>query len=257
MIEKLRSKIKSGKVVVGVWSILPNPVISEIIARSSFDFLIADMEHGPASFSDLESCIRATEGYQCSTLVRMPGLDFNSTQRALDLGASGVIYPQVRGAQDSQLVASFVQYPPKGVRGFNPFTRAWGYGLSASTTQKSSVETPWASVIVENTRAYQEIDGILEVEGLDMIYLGAYDMSVALGKPGDMENPELIDFIEKGIQKIRKAGKVAGIMGVQPEQTQRFVSMGANFIAVGVDTFLIGRAFGELKMSYDRLLGVR
>lgn len=254
MVQNLKHKIKSGKIVTGTWNIISNDTIVELISGSGFDFIILDMEHGSFNFTELGSAIRCAQLHNCATLIRVPGLDYNSTQRALDLGADGIIYPQVNSFEEAQKAVSFTKYPPNGTRGFNPFTRAGNYGKTIQTSHTLAPEEIWSSVIIENKSAYDQIDKILEIPDLDLVYLGAYDMSVALGCPGEMNNKELISFIENGVTKIRAANKVAGIMGGPPEATQRYISMGANLIAVGVDSYLIGKSLQDLKSSYNTLI---
>lgn len=239
----LREKISPGDVAYGYWSIIPSTTISEISSSAKYDFAILDLEHGSYDLEATGEVIRACEANHISPLVRVPGLDPALAQKALDLGAHGIIFPQIRDAQDAALATQLTKYAPLGQRGYNPFTRAGGYGVSDDSRNHNGFAL--TGVIVENKSALADIDKILKIENLELVYLGAYDMSVALGRPGDMENPDLKRFLRDCIGKIRSSGKAAGVMAQSKEQVKHFVDLGANWIALGVDSHIIGRAFAE------------
>lgn len=241
MKNRIKDKLQEGQPVFGVWSIVPSPTLNEIMGLTGIDFQILDMEHGSYDFGSLESSIRSIENTGCSPLVRIAGPNACATQKALDFGAHGIIYPQVRDAKEAKQAIELTKYPPAGIRGFNPFTRVDQYSLGKSTGRNQN-DFAMTGVIVENKSSAAQLDEILTIPQLEIVYLGSYDMSVALGKPGDMTNPELMAFMESSIRKIHTAGKVAGVMASSPEQAKKYHEMGARFIVMGVDSFLIGRA---------------
>lgn len=247
----LKSKIKSGRKVLGIWNIIPSETVCEIVAAAGYDFQILDMEHGLFDFSNMEKAIRACESNGCSPLARIGDLNAVAAQRTLDMGVHGLIFPQIKTEADSRSVVEICNFPPKGVRGFNPFTRANAYGFSDQSTLKRNIsDFALTGAIIENLQSQKNIDKILTTEGLDILYIGAYDMSVALGKPGDMNNTELVDFIITSIKKIRDSGKVAGVMTRNPEEVEMYSKIGANFIVSGVDSYLIG---SSMKNAYQSL----
>jgi len=251
----VREKLSHGKTVYGVWSIIPSPFITEVISFAKFDFQIFDMEHGGYDFGTLDTAVRTAENNGCSPFVRVPGLDAVATQRALDLGAHGIIFPQVQSPHDTLAAVQMTKYAPRGHRGFNPFTRGSNYSINNGELKNRNFDDfAFASIIVENKSAANSLDAILETKDLEIVYLGAYDMSVALGQPGDMTNPELLRFIEDSVVKIRKAGKVAGVMAQNPTDMKRFADLGANFIVVGVDSYLIGKGFSAIQEQFSKVL---
>lgn len=250
----VREKIAEGKSVCGIWSILPSPVLSEIIALSSFDFQILDMEHGLYDIGTLDSAIRSSELNFCSPIVRTAELNQAATQKILDLGAHGIIYPQILDANDALKAVQLTKYHPLGTRGFNPFTRSSNYNLNVQNgSHRNHNDFSMTGVIVENYSAVKNLDPILQIAGLDIVYIGAYDLSVALGKPGDMKNPELLDLIEKSILKIRKEKKIAGVMAQTPEDMKKYQNLGANFVVLGVDSFLIGKSLSDLQSQFSKI----
>lgn len=250
----LREKISLGKPVCGLWSILPSVMLSEIISLSNFDFQILDMEHGAYDFGTLDAAIRASESGGCSPLVRIAGTDAIATQKALDLGAHGIIYPQVNSAAEAAAAVQLTKYAPQGTRGFNPFTRVSDYGLSTITGTRNKNEFAMAGVIIESKAAASDLDQILTTPNLEIVYLGAYDMSVALGTPGDMKNPLLLEFLEDSVLKIRHAKKIAGVMAQSAEDMKRYLDLGANFIVAGVDSNLIGKSLSASQSLFSKLV---
>ncbi len=241
MIKTLKEKLNAGESVYGVWSIIAAPMLNEIIALSGFDFQILDMEHGTHDVSTLENSIRACELWGCSPLVRLPLIDLGLAQKVLDLGVAGLIIPQVKNFAQAEAATRLLHYAPDGDRGFNPFTR--GNLFKIKSKEKSGLI---CGLIIENKTAFADLDQILTLKNLDVIYLGAYDMSVALGKPGDMSNPELLNFIDVSLKKIKAAGKIAGLMA-DSQALKIYEKQGAQFLVRGVDSNLIGENLKKLK----------
>lgn len=250
----LLKKLQAGASILGTWTIIPSPINIEIIGSSGFDFQILDLEHGVFDLQSLENCIRSCESTGCSPLVRAPGILPHIVQNALDFGAHGIIFPQIKDAVSAQEALKALSYPPEGIRGYNPFTRAGNYHLGS--TKKLSNNFPLSSVIIENLKAYHELDKILEIKNLDVVYLGAYDMSVALDCAGDIENSKIQDFLNDSISRIRKAKKHAGVMVKNKEDIEKFNKLGANVLVYGVDTQMISTAAKNAKQLFDSTLKI-
>lgn len=239
----VREKLASGKPVLGMWSIINSPMMSEIAASAGLDFQILDMEHGSFDVGSLDASIRSCEGIGCSPMVRVSGLHPTEIQTCLDLGAHGIVVPQVKDHRAAEEAVKATRYAPAGTRGFNPFTRAGGYaGAITAQTPKLKDGFGVTSIIIENRSAFDELDSILQIPGLDMVYLGVYDMSVALGCAGDTKHPSVTRFVESAIPRIRKAGKAAGMMVTDPGEMSRCLDMGASFLVYGVDSFIVREA---------------
>ncbi len=113
----------------GIWRILPSSPITEIISESGFDFQIFDLEHGSYDFETLAQDIKICQLLNCLAYVRVSGLNKVEVQKCLDLGADGIVFPQLSVYDDFKLATQLIQYPPKGIRGFNPFVRSGKYGF--------------------------------------------------------------------------------------------------------------------------------
>jgi 4-hydroxy-2-oxoheptanedioate aldolase len=140
-------------------------------------------------------------------------------------------------------------YPPQGSRGFHPFTRATGQGKKTISNGDALIRT----VIVETLKSYHDLDEILKIPELDVVYLGGYDMSVVLGVPGKLDDPKMVEFFRTSIPKIRNAGKAAGVYFRNSEDLARYQEMGANFFVYGVDSAIYIDAMGAAKSLVDRL----
>ncbi|MNO35593.1 2-keto-3-deoxy-L-rhamnonate aldolase [compost metagenome] len=242
----LKNKLNNNEPLIGLWSIIPSPMMAEVIGLAGLDFQIFDMEHGVYDLNALDASIRACESSGCSPIVRVPEINQSTIQSVMDLGAYGIVVPQIIDKSSVERIIRYMRYAPEGVRGYNPFTRAALYSNpSTNKFGKLNNSFGFSSIIIENQSSYEAIDEILSVEELDMVYLGVYDMSVALGCEGDVNHPVVLDFVEKSVKKIRDAGKAAGMMVKNEADIQQAKSIGANVLVYGVDTFIINRAIKE------------
>lgn len=243
----LKKKLAEGKPVLGMWSIIPSPTLTEVLGRSGLDFLILDMEHGPFGLGELEACVRSCEGAGCSPLVRVPGPNQFTIQSVMDLGIHGLVVPQVQDAASTREALRCMKYAPDGIRGYNPFTRAAGYaGAASNQAGKLNNAFSFKSIIVENQSACDSIDAILDIEDLDMVYIGVYDLSVALGCQGNTHHPKVTSFLETAIVKTRDAGKAAGMMVRSEPEIEKALLLGANFLVYSVDSYFIHQAAGSV-----------
>lgn len=239
----LRRKLASGRPVLGTWSIISSPPLVEVLAARGFDFLILDMEHGLYDLGLLEACVRACEAGGASPIVRVPGMNASAVQWALDVGSHGIVVPQVPSARDADTAVRMAKYAPAGTRGYNPFTRAGGFQRGAQAgTGKLSNEFGWTSIIVESASALDELEAICRTPNLDMVYVGQYDLSIALGFAGNTRDPKLEDIVWKAVGTIRASGKSASIMVRNPQEIEAAVAHGVDVLVYGVDTQIIGDA---------------
>jgi len=242
----LKAKLASGQAVLGVWSIIPSPVVVELFALGGIDFTILDMEHGIFDVGALDSCVRACEAAGAVPLVRIPGLNPSAAQWALDLGAHGIVVPQVSDASEAETVVRMAKYAPIGNRGYNPFTRAANYANPPDNRSgKLNNDFSLTCVIIESESALADLSRICATPGLDVIYMGIYDLAVALGCEGDTKHPRVVNVVEAAIVQIRAAGKAAGMMVRNQQDIAKALALGANFLVYSVDTFLIREAVSQ------------
>lgn len=239
----LRTALAAGRTVCGIWCIVPAAGSAGALACAGFDFLILDAEHGGWDFATLEAAIAACEAEHVSALVRAPGADAFFIQRALDLGADGVLVPQVPDADTARRAVAMAHYPPQGTRGYNPFTRGGRFG--AAPQPKLAPGYPLTGVLVETPEAEAHLEAMLALPDLDLVYLGIYDYSVALGIPGQVDDPRVQRFIADATHRARGAGKAVGTTAMNAAQGERLTNLGVNVLLYGTDTWLLSRAAAD------------
>jgi 4-hydroxy-2-oxoheptanedioate aldolase len=220
----------------GLWRIIPSPALSELLAQSGLDFQILDCEHGAYDYATLLPDLLACERHGCAPLVRVSGTDQTEVQRCLDLGARGLVFPQLANLADFAAAAAMMDYAPAGTRGFNPFVRAGAYGST------SAVGRPWFVPIIETLAAVAQLDAILELERIDLVYVGSYDLSAQLGVAGKMDAPALTQVVDRILAASRRAGKPVGMMVLSEEAARLQAERGVAALVHGVESHRLKQA---------------
>jgi len=236
----LRHKLATQRTVCGIWCIAPAAASAGALACAGFDFVILDCEHGRWDLGELEGAIAVCEAEGAGVLVRSPGADAFFVQRVLDLGADGVLLPQIQDAEAATRAVALAHFAPRGTRGYNPFTRGGRFG--AALQPKLAAGYPFTGVLVESPSAARHLDAIVALPDLDFLYLGIFDYSVALGIPGEVDDTRVQRFVEDAARKARAAGKAVGTTAMSPEQVRRWTDLGVNVLLYGTDTWLLSTA---------------
>lgn len=246
--------MRAGVPVLGMWSVVPSATLVEVAAAAGLDFVILDMEHGAWELTGLQDAARACEARGCAPLVRVASGEPKLVQRALDTGVHGIVVPQVEDAADAERALLASTLAPRGLRGSNPFTRAGGFDPAAGDApDRLAHEFLLRGVIVETPTAWTELDAILALQDLDLVYLGVYDMSLASGWTAD--DPARADFLETGIRRCREAGKAAGVMVRSAEDIERAVAQGATFCVYSVDTSIFHGPVAAMAAAFTQATG--
>jgi len=249
MDRNIKELLKSGHVVYGPWCTISSAQVVNVIASTGVDFVIIDMEHGPHSFETAENMIRAAEVEGCCPIIRIAKNDEALVLNALDIGAAGVIVPHIESKDDAEQAISYAKYYPLGNRGFSSFTRAGGYSLyNLKAHAERQNREKMLLLLLEGKGGIENLDDILSIENLhekiDIIYIGAYDLSQALGLPGQVDHPEVRHMLERAIEKIRKKGVAAGgYVAKSDEDLKWMCEMGMQFITLLPDCTILYHAF--------------
>ncbi len=239
---KLKEKISKGEPVLGTWNTLASPLVTEIFAQSGLDFQIIDLEHGPFIIDKLHLHVSACENSpSCTPLVRIPSKENWMALQVLDQGAHGVVVPHISNRQESIDLLSSIKYHPIGTRGFTPFSKAGGFNNKNTSSYVNNANNSTLSVvIIESHEGLDNLDEIIEVDGVDIIYFGAFDLSQAFGCPGEVKNPKVISAIQRGIEIVNIKGKCAGGFVPQSKDDIKWaLDMGMRFITYQVDSSII------------------
>jgi 4-hydroxy-2-oxoheptanedioate aldolase len=240
MQRNIKAELKQGRVLMGPFFRIPSPDLVEIFGEAGFDFIIIDQEHGPVSTETASNLVRACDLVGMAAVIRVPDNQPWQIQHALDIGALGVQVPQVGSVADAERVVRSSKFAPVGSRGVCRNVRAARY--SARDRFKYFEESNRDTLVVvhiEGKEGVDHLDKILGVSGLDVIFLGPYDLSQSLGIPGQVDHPRVQSTMEEAISMCRRAGVAVGTYADNIEAAKRWVDRGVQYMAVGVDTSLI------------------
>lgn len=241
---EFRQRLLRGETLLGTMLTLPSPSVAELLSSSGFDWLFIDGEHGPLGTGELLAILQAIAS-KTAALVRVPTGDGRAIQRALDLGADGVIVPQVNTAAQAAAVVGQARYAPLGGRGVG-LARAHGYGFDFQNYLSSANDRTTVVVQAEHFQAVENIEEIVRVPGVDAILLGPYDLSASLGRTGQLDDPVVVAAIERVIAVCQQARTPIGYFGVSAAAVQPFRQRGCTLLVAGVDTLLLGSAARRL-----------
>ena len=233
---QLKSRLSKGDLTIGSWITLGHPSIAEIMAAAGFDWLVLDMEHSVLELSEIQTLIQVLDGKQCPSIVRLTSNHPDQIKRVMDAGATGVMVPMVKSAEDARAAVQSVYYPPRGQRGVG-LARAQGYGSSFQKYRSWLEENAVIVAMIEHVDAVNSIDEILAVDGIDAYIIGPYDLSGSMGRPGDLDHPDVQSAIARVLEAGHRSGKPGGIHVIEPNQDelQRRIAAGFNFLGYGLD----------------------
>lgn len=250
---QLKNKLKSGEIVLGTWTVISSPTLTEIMGSSGLDFIIIDHEHGPFDFDTSENMIRAAENVGCTPLIRVPENNQSYILRALEIGSHGILVPQIENRNEASHAIDSIYYSPMGSRGVSAFTRASGFNAMGVKGRNIFVNDKILSILlVETAEALSNIDEITEIEGIDVIYIGTYDLSHSLGTPDDVYSVEVMSALEKAVKIIRNKGLACGVLAQSEKDVGRWSGLGFQFIPYLAECGIIKETF-ESKFKNLRL----
>lgn len=223
---EIRRRWSDGQPCHGLWSLLPGAVTAEVLARTGADFVVVDLQHGAVTEADLPGVTAAIRAAGSVPLVRTRSPLFADVGRPLDLGACGVIVPNVRDADHAREVVAASQYAPAGGRSIGR--------LSGGADQ------PLVIIMVETATALDDLDGILTVPGLDGIYVGPGDLSLSLDLAGPNHAAELRGVLSSILARAAAAAVPVGVHAYNGEDAADYAAEGATIVTVAVDTVSLG-----------------
>lgn len=232
---KVKRRLQEGKKTIGAWLQIASPYTAEIMSRAGFDWLIVDMEHGPGDIQTLVAQVMAMNGSGVVPLVRAPWNDFVTIKRILDAGAYGLLVPYVNTKSEAEAAVSACKYPPQGIRGVAGSPRAAGYGQNAMDYLTRANKEILIITAVETPDAVSNLDAILEVDGLDGIFIGPMDLATSMGHFGNPGQPEVQEAIAVIEAKVLAAKKILGSIAGTWEQAKGFYDKGYQMMVVMAD----------------------
>jgi 2-dehydro-3-deoxyglucarate aldolase len=244
MTNDFRTRLLRGDRLVGTMITLPSPEVTELMARVGFDWLFLDAEHSVLEARELQAMLQAA-GATTPCLVRIAAATESQIKKALDVGAAGIIVPQVNSVARAEHVVRLAKYPPLGTRGVG-VGRAHAYGLQLADYLATANDRVAVVVQAEHIDAVAQIEAIVRVAGVDAVLVGPYDLSASLGRMGEVDHPDVVAAIDRVTAVCRQAGMPLGIFGVSAEAVQPYLAKGFTLIVAGLDTVLLGQAAKRL-----------
>lgn len=226
----------------GTFQVLGHPAVTEVLALSGPDFVIADAEHAALGIETIEALVRAGDARGLDVLVRVAGIDA-SLSRTLDTGAAGIVVPRVESAADAAAVVRATRFPPLGARGLGP-ARACDFGLDLVSHRATANDELLVVIMVETAAGLAAVDEIAAVDGIDVILIGPADLASSLGVPaGSAEHSAAISTITAAA---RAAGRHVGIHCASASDADAFEVGGMRLLVIGTDVaFLASAAFAQ------------
>jgi 4-hydroxy-2-oxoheptanedioate aldolase len=248
-VNAFKGALREGRPQIGLWSVLANASVAELLGASGYDWLLIDMEHAPNELTGVQAQLQALRGSATTPIVRPPWNDMVWLKRVLDLGAQTLLVPYVQTAEEAADAVAFMRYPPAGRRGVAGGTRATQWGRIRDYYKRVEDEL-CLLVQVESRQGLENLDAIAATPGVDGVFIGPADLSADMGHLGDPQHPDVQAAIEDAVRRIRAAGKAAGILARGEDGARRWLSAGCLFVAVGVDASLLAQAADGLAAKF-------
>jgi 4-hydroxy-2-oxoheptanedioate aldolase len=220
---------------------MPSVPMMQLLARAGFDWLVVDMEHGPISVETAHAMIAATAGTPTAPLARVPENLPWLAKTVLDAGAFGIVYPQVNTGAEAAAAVRAVRYPPEGQRMWGPFYAPARFGLPIPDYVRRANDELVTVVLVEHPAAVANIEEIVAVPGIDLAVIGTFDLSIAMGRPGQPDHPEVQAAVAQAERAILAGGVALGGVAGSPAQARQLADRGYRALVLGFDWTLVER----------------
>jgi 4-hydroxy-2-oxoheptanedioate aldolase len=235
--------LQAGEPLLGTFLQLGDPMATEVAGRAGFDLCIIDLEHGGLGAESIGPLVRAADCVGLPLLVRVGLEGLHAVGPALDLGVRGVLAAQVSNAGEARRVVDTARFPPDGVRGACPGIRASQHGwVPFPEYMEWAREETIVAVALEGPEAIDELDAIMTVPGLDMVFVGVFDLSKSLGITGQLDDPAVEDAVTAIAATAQSHGLAMGTWAPDMAVGSRWLAAGARFLALGTDVLLWGQA---------------
>jgi 4-hydroxy-2-oxoheptanedioate aldolase len=231
----LKRRLRNGEQVLGCWSMLGHPHVAELLSLAGFDYLVLDQEHGLGDVSNLAAQLHAMSATPTVGVVRVPWNDHVYLKRVLDAGAEAVLIPSIDTAEEARAAVAACLYPPHGRRGTaSSSVRASSYGMATDYVE-SCAENLLIACQIESAKAVENIDAILAVEGIDLLFIGPFDLSATVGQMGNLKHPEVARLIEHAETRICAAKRPMGTVPHPGCSWKDMFARGYQFVNAGSD----------------------
>ena len=250
-LSKFREHLVNNECVYGPFMKTSDPMFVEAAGLAGFDFVILDTEHGPVEIENQQNNIRAAEARNLVPIIRLKDKAENTIGRALDVGAYGIQVPQINTKEEAEEVVKYAKFYPYGMRGVCRFVRAADYSAMDRYAYFESSNDILVILQLEGISAISNIDEILEVEGVDILFIGPYDLSQSLGLPGQVNNPVVVQKMMEIVEKAKAKNKIVGCFVDTPEDLKMWRDLGLQYLSYSVDVGIFMDACKSIRRFCD------
>ena len=242
--------LREGKPQIGLWVGMVDPSIAELLAGVGFDWLCLDAEHSPNDVRTVLAQLQAIAPYPVQAVVRPVHGASEILKQYLDIGVQTILVPMIETPEQAARVVAATRYPTRGHRGVaSATTRASRWGRIERYFQRADEEV-CVVVQVESVKGLTNLAEIAAVEGVDGVFFGPADLAASMGYLGNPMEPQVQRSILEGIATVRQAGKAAGSLTADRRLARQYLSLGASFVAVGIDMMVLSQAAAELAAEF-------
>lgn len=249
MMKNLKERIQTGEAVHGCWINLGSLVSAEIIGQAGFDWVLIDLEHGAGNDVVMYNQLQVLAGTNTTPIVRIDDSTRPNVQRILDAGASGIMFPQIQNPEEADHVIRMMYYPPRGIRGMAKMVRATGFGKSTETYIGGLEKNIVGVIQIETLNSLKHIDAIAATDGVDVLFVGPNDLSLALGIFGQLDHPLYQQAIRDVSKAAKKHHKAAGVLLLDIREYEMYFDLGYRFLACGADGSFVAKGANEMVMK--------
>ena len=246
----LRKRVLAGEVLAGTFCNIGSAITTEIAGRAGFDWLLLDLEHGAGDQSELMHQLQAAGAADTPAIVRIAWNEPWRFKRVLDAGAAGVMVPWVSTPEEATAAAEAMRYFPDGIRGAATLIRANGFSRNRDEYLEAANDNLLTVVQIETRQAVDNAAAIAAVAGVDVLFVGPFDLSIGLGIRGEFDHPRFTAALDQVVAGARAADKAAGILLQRPDQVAATVEHGFTFIALGSDGGLVANGMATLAAAF-------
>lgn len=245
MDNKLLNKLNNNEQVLGTFVEINGRGLIESLAHAGLDFCIIDAEHSPITSESIETHVQTSLNHGLTAFVRIPEISRTSILKSLDSGAQGLIIPFIETVDQVKEIINLAKFSPLGNRGYCPTINTHFESLGLTYMEECN-QTQLILPQCETLGAYQAIDEIVCLEGVDGIFVGPLDLSIALGVPFDLESNILKEAILKILKSCKEAHKLSFIFAGNMKKTQEYKSLGFDGIAYSLDVSVLTNAYKQI-----------
>lgn len=250
-IQKFKEKLRRDSSVIGPFSKTSDPAFIEAMGYAGCDFVILDLEHGPNNVQTLQNLIRAAEVSGVFPIVRVKEDNHSVIGEVLDIGAGGIQVPQITNAKQAKETIQLAKFAPTGMRGVCRFVRAANYSSMDRFQYFKEANESIIILQLEGQEAIDNLEEIIKVEGIDIIFIGPYDLSQSLGVGGQVEHPAVEEKMVTIIEKCKKNNIMVGTFVDTVENARKWKKMGIKYLSYSVD---VGIFYDSCKNLINKIM---